>query len=1082
MAHSKDYKKHTPLEHILARPDTYVGSVQPETEYHWILNDETQRMEYKKITHVPGLYKIFDEILVNAIDQCSMDSTIDCIKVNVDSKAGIISVMNTGKGIPVEIHDEYKIYIPELIFGELLTSSNYDDTKERTTGGRNGYGAKLANIFSTEFKVETLDCQHGLLYTQTFSNNMKHKTKPKIFSKKASKGYAKFTFTPDLKRFGMDKLDEHIVSLLKKRTYDACACTPYKVKVLYNDIQLGLKNFEKYIELYIGNKNETARVFESTTCGRWEVAVALSQDGYKQVSFVNGICTSQGGSHVESINRQVIAKLSEHISTKHKNITIKPQFIRDHLFVFVRSVLVNPTFSSQTKTECTSRFNTFGSKFDIDEEMVKKIAKLGIMNEVIALAKHKEMRELNKTDGKKRNVIKDIPKLDDANKAGTSQSTNCTLILTEGDSAKTFAISGLSIVGRDNYGVFPLRGKMLNAREASAKQLLDNAEINAIKQILGLQHGKVYKDTKDLRYGHIMIITDADVDGSHIKGLLFNFVHHFWPSLLELNPNFIKGMITPIIKASKGKDVKEFYCMSDYNKWKTEAPTSGWNIKYYKGLGTSTSSEAKEYFKNLKKNIVEYHTDRFADESIELAFKKTLTDERKEWILDSIKKNETIPHNQKKITYSDFIHKDFVQFSIADVQRSIPCVMDGMKPSQRKVIHGCRSRANTEIKVSQLAGIISSKTSYHHGEQSLMGTIINLAQTFVGSNTYNLLMPKGQFGTRLSGGKDAASPRYIFTKLSEHANKLILKEDDALLTYLDDDGQKIEPQYFVPTLPLILINGGEGIGTGYSSFVPSYNPDDIKMCIKEILKGNKCPSIHPWYPNFKGKIVKTGDTSYNCYGCHKVLEGRLEVTELPINRWTNDYKEFLDSLIDDKIISYENHSTEDKVHFKIRMKTSGYTTEMIQKQFKLVSTLNTSNMHLFDSNGHIRKYNNTSEIMNEFVKVRLKYYDMRKTHQLKKMNTDLTILEQKARFISMIVNEELIVYRKKKNVIVSELKQHKFKTVDNSYDYLLKMEIYNLTDEKIKELNDQRDKIKKDVETLSNLTVENIWMKELSIE
>ena len=1077
-ARANEYKKHTPLEHILARPDTYVGSVEPETEKQWVFNGT--KMEQKSITYVPGLYKIYDEVLVNAIDQTTMDKTIDAITIDIDKQNGSICIMNTGKGIPVEVHPEYKIYVPELIFGELLTSSNYDDTKERTTGGRNGYGAKLANIFSKSFTVETHDTQNSMHYIQTFSDNMRKKEKAKITKKKGAKGFAKFTFVPDLDRFGLKELTDDMISLFQKRAYDVCACTPTKVKVSYNGEVINVKTFEKYVDLYIGAKADTPRVHEISKCGRWEMVVAMTSDSYKQVSFVNGISTSQGGTHVESINRQIISKITEHIQAKNKQLTVKPQFIRDHLFVFVKAVLVNPTFSSQTKVECTSKASSFGSKMDIDEECIKKISKLGIMNEAIALAKHKEMRELNKTDGKKRLTLKDVPKLDDANKAGSIKSNKCTLILTEGDSAKTFAISGLSVVGRDFYGVFPLRGKMLNVREATAKQLMDNAEINAIKKIMGLQHGKEYKDTSELRYGSIMVITDADTDGSHIKGLLFNFIHHFWPSLLKIQPNFVRSMITPIIKATKGGEKKEFYSMNDYNEWKAGG-TQGWNVKYYKGLGTSTSSEAKEYFKNLGKNVVEYRNDEKSDASIELAFKKTLTDERKTWILKSIEKNETIPHDQKRIPYSDFIHKDLVWFSIADNIRSIPSVVDGMKPSQRKVLYACRLRQNTEIKVSQLAGFVSTKTSYHHGEASLMGTIINMAQNFVGSNTYNLLQPKGQFGSRLMGGKDAASPRYIFTRLSEHASRLFVKADDPILEYLDDDGQKIEPKYFVPTLPLILINGGEGIGTGYSSSVPCYNPDDIKKMVNCMLKGKgEVDDIHPWYPKFKGTIAPISEGSYQVTGCYNLKAGTLEITELPIGKWTNDYKEFLDSLVDTKIVNYENHSTEDTVYFKIRMNTAQLTHEKILKDFKLTGTINTTNMHLFDAKGNIKKYNSPKEIVKDFIDVRLHHYDLRKKHQLKKMSLELNVLTQKINFIRLIVNEELIIYKKKKDVIVSELKKRKFGMVDGGYDYLLKMELYNLTDEKINELDTAHKKTKLALDTLEQTSIQDLWLQDLA--
>ena len=210
-----------------------------------------------------------------------------------------------------------------------------------------------------------------------------------------------------------------------------------------------------------------------------------------------------------------------------------------------------------------------------------------------------------KTDGKKTGNIRGIPKLEDANWAGTKNSSECKLILTEGDSAKAFAMAGRAIVGNDKYGIFPLKGKLLNVRDASPKQLMDNEEIKNIKQILGLQQGKTYNSVNDLRYGGIILLTDQDVDGFHIKGLLINCLHYFWPSLVKLN-EFIHALATPIVKVSKNKDSTSFYNLTDYDSWRNENTTKGWTIKYYKGLGTSSSKEAKEYFEDLETKLIKY--------------------------------------------------------------------------------------------------------------------------------------------------------------------------------------------------------------------------------------------------------------------------------------------------------------------------------------------------------------------------------------------------------------------------------------------------------------------------------------------
>ena len=1083
-APSERFQKVTQLEHILLRPDTYIGGVEHEITTQWVLNQDKSKMIQKQISYVPGLFKIYDEILVNAADQAVEDATMNEIRVTIDRESNRITIMNTGKGIPCVVHEKENVYIPQMLFGELLTSSNYDDSKKRIVGGRNGYGAKLANIYSTEFQIEILDAENKLLYIQKWNENSKKQSPPKITKKQSAKGYVKVSFVADFSRFNMQGIDDDIFSLFERRVYDICACTPDKVNVYFNNNKLPIKNFEKYTELYIGSKKETLRVSDSVH--RWDVIISHSSEGFKQVSFVNGICTSEGGTHVDHVLRPIITKMLEKIA--HKNPNIKSNFIREHVFVFIKATIENPSFSSQTKTNCTSKVQTFGSKYEPTDAFLKGALKLGILDDALALAKHKEMRDLSKTDGKKKITLKGIPKLDDANLAGTKYGKDCTLILTEGDSAKSFAVSGLSVIGRDKYGIFPLRGKLLNVREATPKQLLDNVEINAIKQILGLQQNKEYVSQNELRYGHILILTDADVDGSHIKGLLINFIHFFWPSLMKFD--FIKSMITPIIKATKANKTYEFYNQQEYNSWKEADPKKGteFKIKYYKGLGTSTAEEAKSYFRNLNKNVVQYTGHDNTDDSMLLAFKKEFADKRKLWIQEGLQENEVICYGQdnQTISYPDFVNKDLRWFSIADVQRSIPSAVDGLKTSQRKVLFACRKRTNNEVKVSQLAGYVSTESAYHHGEASLMSTIITLAQNFVGSNTMNLLEPIGQFGTRLMGGKDAASPRYIFTRLSEHAKMLYAKSDDTQLEYLDDDGVSVEPKHYVPVLPVVLINGAEGIGTGYSCSVPCFNPKEVVANVRRCMKGEEMTDMIPWYANFKGRIEPIDDTytqfiSYGVY--NKVATNKIEITELPIGRWTQDYKEFLDTLLDTKIVSYENHSTESTVRFIVKLDTSTTQkgSDSFYKDFKLTTNISTKNMHLFDANGEIKKYTSAKEIISDFAQVRTKYYKLRKDHIIKSLKSKLVVLKNKVRFISMVTQEELIIFKKKKDVIVSELTYLKFDKVNKSYDYLLDMKLYTLTEECILELRKQHADTEQQLNTVAHTSLQDMWENDVSI-
>jgi DNA topoisomerase-2 len=1081
------YQKKSQLEHVLHRPGMYIGDIDPITAERWILTES--KMSKKLITYSPGLYKIFDEILTNATDHSQRDLSLKKIEVIVNRESGEISIFNDGLGIPVEIHKELKKYVPEIIFGEFHTSSNYDDTEARTVGGLNGYGAKLTNAFSKKFTVEV--CDGKCHYIQTWENNMSKTSGPHVTSSK-KKAFVKISFIPDYIRFGMqDGLDEHTYLLFRTRVYDGSAITNKGVSIYFDSEKIPVKDFETYVNLYIGSKSETARVYEKIN-DRWEVAITLNPyDKFTQVSFVNGISTSDGGTHVDYILNQIIYKLKEQLEKKHKDINIRPSYIKDNIFVFVNCLIENPTFSSQTKENHVTKSSKFGSKCELSEDFIKKVDRLGITANVIDIAKAKETKSLSKTDGRKQFRLTGIPKLDDANKAGGSEGSRCKLILTEGDSAKASAVAGLSVVGRDYYGVFPLRGKLLNVRDASAAQLLKNEEINNLKKILGLQQGKEYTSLKDLRYGGIMIFTDADNDGSHIKGLIINFIHAFWPSLMKFD-SFISCIVTPIVKVSRGKEIKPFYNQQDFLKWKESVPNSkAWHIKYYKGLGTSTATEAKEYFTNLSKQTINYSITSETDADITKAFKKGFEDARKEWIKDSTGKNLSLDFSVLKQSISEFINHELINFSIADLERSIPNLMDGFKPSQRKVMFGCIKRnLYSEIKVAQLSGYISEHTSYHHGEASLQGTIINMAQDYVGSNNINLLEPIGQFGTRLQGGKDSGSPRYIFTRLTSNVKTLFNEYDNLLLDYLDDDGLSIEPKYYIPIIPLILVNGSEGIGTGYSTNIPCYNPKDIIHNLKLLIKNpdTELREMVPWYAGFKGTIVKESDNKYISTGVwNRASPTSIEITELPIGKWTQTYKEFLESLLEtNEIIDYKNNCDDTKISFKVVMQKTIIddliTKNELVKKLKLTSSINTSNMHVFDADCKIRKISCPEEIIYRFYKVRSTHFVKRKKYLIDTLSDELKIFDSKVKFIKYVISEKIVVFNKKKADIVAQIeKVGDICKINDSYDYLLDLKLWTLTQERIAELIAKMEALADKLENVKKTSTAQMWTSELDL-
>src|SRR5210317_728619 len=1055
------------IEHVLKRPDSYVGPVDAVREPYWVLSGK----KFKKTTtkYSPALLKIFDEVLVNAIDRNSMyPKQVTAISISVDKNSGMVTVDNNGPlgGLVVQKNQKEDVWNPELVFGHLLTSTNYDDTQKRIVGGRNGYGAKLANIYSKWFSVIIKDPETKQEYSQEWFDNMSTCYPPKMKKFNGATASVSVSFKPDWSRFGMKDKENGIYKIMEKRVWDANICTSANCKVKFNGEALPKQNFEAYAKMHEGVEN----VYSATT-DRWSVCIGPSEDGMEQVSFVNGICTTKGGTHVDHVASLVASGIIDEMA---KKIKLKPQQVKATFRIFVKATLENPTFSSQVKSECTLKVPDFGSRFEMPKTFVKNVLKTGISDELTALSKFKEMKELAKTDGgARKSKITGIPKLDDANKAGTAQSKKCTLIVTEGDSAKTLAVAGLSVVGRDHYGVFPLRGKCKNVRDASVAQLSSNQEFSDLKKILGLQQGKEYTDVSELRYGRLMIMTDADNDGSHIKGLIINMIHAFWPSLLDLG--FVVSMVTPIIKATKGSQSKSFYTDSAFRAWYGDGK-AGWRIKYYKGLGTSTSAEAREYFKMIETLTVKFDVDVMTDESVILAFDKKKADARKTWLLESTAKEakqlEVSYGNIKQLDISEFIHKDLVNFSLADLKRSIAHVADGLKPSQRKVMYSCfQKNLKDEMKVAQLAAYVAEKSAYHHGEVSLAETIVKLANDYTGSNNINLLEPCGQFGTRLMGGKDASQTRYIFTKLTKEARKLFDPKDDAILNYLDDDGRSIEPDFYMPTLPMVLVNGTEGIGTGFSCYVPPFNPEDIREIILNFLHNKSLKRMKPWFRGFKGKVFEQDDDSWVTRGLWTCVGKTIKVTELPPGRWTQDYKEHLDSLVEKKIIgSFTNNSTTENVDFLIQE----YNGKDAVKDLKLEKVIRTSNMHLFHPTRGIHKYNTPEEILSDFIKLRYEYYKKRKEYLIKVLEAKSKMCEYKSKFVTMVINGDIIVFRRKKQELENQL-SNLFPQINGSWDYLLNIKTVQYTDESVRELLKESEQAKVELEIMKATSPVNMW-------
>lgn len=1113
------YQRKTDKQHILDNPDTYIGSVENVDAYMWVYDAGSNRIVLKTIEYIPGLYKLFDEGIVNArdhvvrmIQSAILDKQfVSYIKTTI-ADDGTITISNDGNGIDIAKHPEYDIWIPEMIFGHLRTSTNYNKDEQKIVGGKNGFGFKLVLIWSTYGKVETVDHTRGLKYVQEFHQNLNTIGTPVITKVKSAKPYTTVTFKPDYQRLGLPGLTEDMVALLRKRVMDIGAVTDHsikKVKISYNDEVIPVKNFQHYIDMYIGDKTESKRVYEQSD-ERWEYAVALAPNHeFTQVSFVNGICTFKGGKHVEYIMGQITRKLVDYIEKK-KKVKVNAASIKEQLILFLRCDVVNPSFDSQTKDFMNTPPAKFGSSCVVSDSFIEKIAKMGVMDLACSLTEAKENKAAKKTDGQKTKTIRGIANFIDANNSGTASSKDCILILCEGLSALSGIVSGLSSDDRNTIGIYPLKGKLLNVRGQTVKKIAENKEITDIKKILGLEAGRSYFNMDDvyqhLRYGKIMIMTDQDLDGSHIKGLCINLFHSEWASLLKI-PGFLSFMNTPILRAKKGQQVVLFYNDGEYLAWKEslgQTGTSGWNIKYFKGLGTSTSAEFKEYFANKK--IVDFvHAGETCDNTIDKVFNKDRADDRKTW-LEAYDKNAYLDTGNKTVQFNKFIDNELIHFSKYDCDRSIPNMVDGLKTSLRKILFSAFKRKLTsEIKVAQFSGYVSEHSSYHHGEASLNGAIVNMAQNFVGSNNVNLLEPNGQFGTRLQGGDDSASERYIFTQLNSLTRAIFPEADDAVLTYLDDDGTMVEPEFYCPIIPFALMNGISGIGTGFSCSIPAFNPKTVIHYLTNRLTDvpNEGLDFVPFYEGFKGEIRRIAEQKFLIRGVYeKISEDKIRIKELPVGTWTMPYITVLEGLVDgsvDKagkkipplIKDFTNVSTEVSIDITVVL-PKGKLAELeaikdattgvngLEKLLKLSTTVSTTNMHLFNADCKLHKYAKVEELIDDFYETRLSMYGKRKANLVKEMEKKLVKLSNRARYILATLDGSVDLRKKTAVQVTALLESMNFAKIDDDFKYLIKMPMDSVTQENVANILKEKADTEAELEKLKATSLEHMWLSELT--
>jgi DNA topoisomerase-2 len=595
------YKKLTDIDHVLQRPGMYISSIKPHTSGKWILDEG--KMIKKEITCNPGFLKIFDEIITNSVDESKREgSKLNIIKISIDQNR--ISVWDNG-GIDVVKHKEHKEWIAEMIFSNMKSGSNFNDDEERSWVGTNGVGSVCTNIFSKEFKISTCDGKNNFL--QIFTNNMRDRTKPII--KKSTKCHTEISYIPDFERFGLNEIDDAHYKMIEKRVYDLSGSNP-NLKFYFNGKLINFKSFEDYIKCY------TSEYFYETKKDKsWSIGIAPSDNGFQQVSFVNSTDTYDGGTHLDYIMNQIISALREFFVKKHK-VDIKPSELKNHMFIFLNSTVINPSFSSQTKEKLITEIKDFGSTFEISSKLIQSILKSEIVNSILDWIEQKKNADENKLQrdiNKKLSKIK-VEKLIDAK---GKDRWKCSLGLFEGDSA---ASSVRKYRDPQTLGAFSLRGKFINVSEINNSKLVLNEEAVNLMAAIGLKLGQKV-DLRDLRYGRILFYVDSDVDGNSIAGLLLNFFYKYWPEVFDRRMMYkVETPIVAVVPKSKTKKKLLFYTQTEYNNWSKGVDLKQWEIKYKKGLAALVDDEYQDIINNPKLTLIT--KDDISEKSLDVWFGK----------------------------------------------------------------------------------------------------------------------------------------------------------------------------------------------------------------------------------------------------------------------------------------------------------------------------------------------------------------------------------------------------------------------------------------------------------------------------
>lgn len=1104
MNHKRQKIEHlTELQHCHQRPEMYIGAVHPQRIV--IPSFESTPATLTTVTESPALVSLANELGANALDNERRPGDQKYVDFAWDGTA--FTVTNDGSALDVPATREPHESPVVLAFGTFRAGSNFDaaDTgrkETKYTAGRNGIGAKGCGAFGT-MTVSVANVLDQRAVTVSWEKNMAGVAlgRPTAWKRKTNR--TSVTWVPDYER--LHTTDANMGAITSWLAHNAALCAPPSLKITYNGAPIRIRTPKDFCAALGGTgaiatdvvTHDGVAVLRVAVAARDEAVPVFAQDDALAYAFVNSTWCPNG-SHVGMIHRTVGKLLDDKANGKRgvANVHCTPGFLRQHAIVVAAVLVDNERFTSQTKTCLDTPVSSYGwPKWVPSKEFVSAVERSPLVERLIAVSREKSDADAARATKVSTSRHPSFSKYEPA----LARGPDATLVACEGDSAANFVRSGLASVGKRKFGLYPLRGKFLNTRGLSAKSIVENREATELIRILGIQLHTTYTSemVAKLPYGRLMVAADQDVDGSHIAGLVFNFIDTCAPSLLAVKPDYLSRFATSLIRVSLGKQHDEvgFYSQIEYETWCARRREDGLPLgkaKYFKGLGTSSSALAKEYFRDLAtNNIVMRHTGHSCNDALDLAFNKRRADDRKSFLLAECDPKAYVPYEQAETTLTTFVRDELLpQYALSTLRRAIPS-LDGFKDATRKVLFGARDlnlRGDEGISVANAAGKIASRTNYHHRGTAMEDTIIGMAADYTGTANVNLLRPLGQFGTRYK--HMAASAAYPKVSLNDPIQEALFpRADDPILTHVVEEGHAVEPEMYYPIIAMPLVLGSKGIATGWSTDVPQHHPIEVIDATLTYLQTETTSSANllaPWYRGFGGDVIPTRDATteeikgYVVRGRYEWRGADLHVVEVPPHREVEAYKEdWIKAEIASEVCPGDDNLDE-RVHIVLKNCTLPRDGEPLYARLGIERRVSYTNMHLLNAAGVLTRYDDVGSIVRDHAAMRLNAYERRLAHVVAELERKLKVARNRARFVEGHVDGTIDLRRcADDDEAATTLAATGLERVDGSYDYLLDMKMRSLTVERCAALRREAERVAVELERARTLTPWEEWRREL---